>query len=125
MILPRQPTFCPRDSDAKIGLRISMFIRSSHRFWLRRQDLGRSKGFRFENGRNRRLRLEGRIPARATEYSVGDQESHQSGQYNRRIKEWRRHYNTVRPHSSLGYRPPAPQTFNSLASPQDQVATMQ
>lgn len=26
------------------------------------------------------------------------------------IEEWRRHYNTVRPHSSLGYRPPAPET---------------
>ena len=25
------------------------------------------------------------------------------------IEEWRRHYNEVRPHSSLGYRPPAPQ----------------
>jgi hypothetical protein len=25
------------------------------------------------------------------------------------IEAWRRHYNTVRPHSSLGYRPPAPQ----------------
>ena len=24
------------------------------------------------------------------------------------IEAWRRHYNTVRPHSSLGYRPPAP-----------------
>ena len=27
------------------------------------------------------------------------------------IEKWRQHYNTVRPHSSLGYRPPAPQTF--------------
>ncbi len=27
------------------------------------------------------------------------------------IESWRRHYNTVRPHSSLGYRPPAPKTF--------------
>ena len=27
------------------------------------------------------------------------------------IEQWRCHYNTVRPHSSLGYRPPAPQTF--------------
>ena len=27
------------------------------------------------------------------------------------IEQWRRHYNTVRPHSSLGYRPPAPQTI--------------
>lgn len=27
------------------------------------------------------------------------------------IERWRRHYNTVRPHSALGYRPPAPQTI--------------
>jgi putative transposase len=27
------------------------------------------------------------------------------------IEQWRQHFNTVRPHSSLGYRPPAPQTF--------------
>ena len=27
------------------------------------------------------------------------------------IEQWRRHYNTVRPHSALGYRPPAPQTL--------------
>jgi putative transposase len=26
------------------------------------------------------------------------------------IEQWRRHYNTIRPHSSLGYRPPAPET---------------
>ena len=26
------------------------------------------------------------------------------------IEAWRRHYNTVRPHSSLGYRPPVPET---------------
>ena len=24
------------------------------------------------------------------------------------VELWRQHYNTVRPHSSLGYRPPAP-----------------
>ncbi len=27
------------------------------------------------------------------------------------IEGWRRHYNRVRPHSSLGYRPPAPETL--------------
>ena len=27
------------------------------------------------------------------------------------IEDWRRHYNTIRPHSSLGYRPPAPETI--------------
>ncbi len=26
------------------------------------------------------------------------------------IEAWRQHYNTIRPHSSLGYRPPAPET---------------
>jgi putative transposase len=27
------------------------------------------------------------------------------------IESWRRHYNTVRPHASLGYRAPAPEVF--------------
>jgi putative transposase len=27
------------------------------------------------------------------------------------IERWRRHYNTSRPHSALGYRPPAPEAF--------------
>jgi transposase InsO family protein len=27
------------------------------------------------------------------------------------IEAWRRHYNTIRPHSALGYRPPAPEAF--------------
>ncbi|MEL6396647.1 MAG: transposase, partial [Planctomycetota bacterium] len=31
------------------------------------------------------------------------------------IERWRQHYNTVRPHSSLGYRPPAPQTVSPEA----------
>jgi transposase InsO family protein len=31
------------------------------------------------------------------------------------IERWRRHYNTVRPHSSLGYRPPAPETREAAA----------
>ena len=32
------------------------------------------------------------------------------------IEEWRRHYNQVRPHSSLGYRPPAPETVQMAKS---------
>jgi transposase InsO family protein len=27
------------------------------------------------------------------------------------IEQWRRHYNAVRPHSALGYRPPAPESI--------------
>jgi transposase InsO family protein len=38
------------------------------------------------------------------------------------IESWRVHYNTKRPHSALGYRPPAPVT---LAPPLDRVQTMQ
>jgi len=33
---------------------------------------------------------------------------------------WREHYNRVRPHSSLGYRPPAPETIASRASAETQ-----
>ena len=27
------------------------------------------------------------------------------------IESWRRHYNRIRPHGSLGYKPPAPEVF--------------
>ena len=36
------------------------------------------------------------------------------------IEQWRIHYNTVRPHSALGYRPPAPESI----VPMDQRPTM-
>ncbi|MGA0398221.1 MAG: IS3 family transposase [Ilumatobacteraceae bacterium] len=36
------------------------------------------------------------------------------------IEEWRKHYNTVRPHSALGYRPPAPESI----VPMDHKTTM-
>jgi hypothetical protein len=41
------------------------------------------------------------------------------------IGHWRSHYNTARPHSSLGYRPPAPLAFSPVLPPLDQVAAMQ
>jgi transposase InsO family protein len=41
------------------------------------------------------------------------------------IEQWRKHYNTIRPHSSLGYRPPAPQTMNPFLTPLDRAAQMQ
>ena len=36
------------------------------------------------------------------------------------IEDWRKHYNTRRPHSALGYRPQAPETIVSM----DQRPTM-
>ena len=41
------------------------------------------------------------------------------------IEQWRKHYNTVRPHSALNYRPPAPQTFALLAHHLDEIMPMQ
>jgi transposase InsO family protein len=38
------------------------------------------------------------------------------------IEAWRRHYNTRRPHSSLGYRPPAPQAVQWPAPPTGSAA---
>jgi transposase InsO family protein len=35
------------------------------------------------------------------------------------IEQWRHHYNTVRPHSALGYRPPAPEAVLPNASVPD------
>ncbi len=38
------------------------------------------------------------------------------------IEAWRRHYNTKRPHSSLGYRPPAPEAVQWPAPPTGSAA---
>jgi transposase InsO family protein len=38
------------------------------------------------------------------------------------IEAWRRHYNTIRPHSSLGYRPPAPETASPPLPPSGSAA---
>lgn len=36
------------------------------------------------------------------------------------IEQWRKHFNTVRPHTSLGYQPPAPETI----APADLASTV-
>jgi transposase InsO family protein len=41
------------------------------------------------------------------------------------IEKWRIHYNTKRPHSALGYRPPAPLTIASEPFPLDEASHMQ
>jgi transposase InsO family protein len=38
------------------------------------------------------------------------------------IEAWRRHYNTIRPHSSLGYRPPAPETATPPLPPYGSIS---
>jgi transposase InsO family protein len=41
------------------------------------------------------------------------------------IEKWRIHYNTKRPHSALGYRPPAPLTIAAKPTPLDEASLMQ
>jgi putative transposase len=41
------------------------------------------------------------------------------------IENWRIHYNTRRPHSALGYRPPAPVTISPIPTPLDERLPMQ
>ncbi len=41
------------------------------------------------------------------------------------IEQWRCHYNTKRPHSSLGYRPPAPQTWSASTPTYEPQISMQ
>ncbi|ABQ39810.1 putative insertion element protein (plasmid) [Bradyrhizobium sp. BTAi1] len=41
------------------------------------------------------------------------------------IEQWRKHFNTIRPHSSLSYRPPAPQTSAPTLQHLDRSAAMQ
>jgi transposase InsO family protein len=41
------------------------------------------------------------------------------------IGQWRKHYNTIRLPSSLGYRPPGPQAMNPFLSPLDKAAQIQ
>ena len=40
------------------------------------------------------------------------------------IEQWRQEYNQVRPHSSLGYRPPAPEAILTVAPTQTMVSLM-
>jgi transposase InsO family protein len=41
------------------------------------------------------------------------------------IEQWRKHYNTKRPHSALGYRPPAPVAYSPKPTPLDNHTTVQ
>ena len=85
------------------------FIATALREWLgtdRREDaLYRTRFSPWENGYcesfNSKLRDE--LLAREIFYDLREAKV--------LIETWRWHYNTARPHSSLGYRPPAPQAI--------------
>ena len=41
------------------------------------------------------------------------------------IEQWRTHYNSIRPHSALGYQPPAPEVLIGPAGPVGSVPPAQ
>lgn len=86
----------------------SEFIASKLRMWFRKlelQPLFITPGSPWENGYiesfNGKLRDE--LLTREIFYSLKEAQA--------MIERWRVYYNTKRPHSSLGYKPPAPETF--------------
>ena len=78
------------------------------REWLRRVGVGTlfiAPGSPWENGYNESFngKLKDELIDREIFYSLREAQI--------LVEQWRREYNTIRPHSSLGYRPPAPQAI--------------
>jgi transposase InsO family protein len=84
------------------------FVATALREWLARlsvRTLFIEPGSPWENGYNESFngKLRDELLNGEIFYSLGEAQIV--------IEQWRRHYNTIRPHSALGYRPPAPETF--------------
>ena len=82
------------------------FVATALREWLARlsvRTLFIEPGSPWENGYNESFngKLRDELLNGEIFYSLGEAQIV--------IEQWRRHYNTIRPHSALGYRPPAPQ----------------
>ena len=86
----------------------SEFTAKVVRDWLRRVDVKTlyiEPGSRWENGYNESFngKLRDELLNGEIFYSLKEAQV--------LIERWRHHYNTLRPHSALGYRPPAPETM--------------
>jgi transposase InsO family protein len=83
------------------------------RHWLKRlgvRTLFIEPGSPWENGYNESFngKLKDELVNREIFYSLREAQV--------LVEQWRREYNTIRPHSSLGYRPPAPQAVRPVGS---------
>jgi putative transposase len=88
------------------------FAASAVRAWLGRLGVGAlfiEPGSPWENGYCESLngKLRDELLDREVFHSLRGRAAQRTDQA--LIEAWRRHYNTVRPHSALGYRPPAPE----------------
>ena len=78
------------------------------RKWLDTLDVGTlfiEPGSPWENGYNESFN--GKLRDKLLNYEI----FYTLKEANILIEQWRQHYNTVRPHSSLGYKPPTPETI--------------
>ena len=83
------------------------------RTWLKRlgvRTLFIEPGSPWENGYNESFngKLKDELINREIFYSLQEAQM--------LVEQWRREYNTIRPHSSLDYRPPAPQAIRPVGS---------
>jgi putative transposase len=88
------------------------FAASAVRAWLGRLGVGAlfiEPGSPWENGYCESLngKLRDELLDREVFHSLRGRAAQRTDQA--LVEAWRRHYNTVRPHSALGYRPPAPE----------------
>lgn len=86
----------------------SEFTANTVREWLGRVDVKTlfiTPGSPWENGYNESFngKLRDELLNREIFYTLAEAKV--------LVEQWRCHYNTIRPHSSLGYRPPAPETI--------------
>ena len=86
----------------------SMFTANADRDWLARMDLKTlfiTPGSPWENGYNKSF--DGKVRDELLNMKI----FHTLEEAKVLVEQWRLHYNTAGPHSSLTYRPPAPDTI--------------
>ena len=109
--------FCER--DVPVHLRSDNgpeFIANALREWLNTLSV---KPLCIEPGIPGKMAMSNRSTARcATDESLNREIFYSLEEAQNLIERWRKDYNTIRPHSSLGYHPPAPQAWLMSVIPQ-------
>ena len=115
LFITRGPAVCPITIRSDNG---SEFTANTVRDWLNRVDVKTlfiAPGSPWENGYNESFN--GKLRDELLNVEIFDTLLDEKVL----IERWRQHYNTVRPHSSLGYRSPAPEAIQTC--PPDSGAT--
>jgi transposase InsO family protein len=87
---------------------LKLYSRNGTRQWLNNLEVGPlfiEPGSPWENGYNESLN------GKLRDELLNEEISHSLKEAKIMLERWRVHYNTKRPHTSLGYRPLAPETI--------------